>query len=228
MNFETCPTCGTIKMELQPEAINGRQDFFYACKGAVTYDVENHEDSKETGNCENKFDWTHIYIEYGDEFDDSAKLVDERFFGWVEYDLYRKFHYGKWFKENPGKDFLDKKCLDEYFHNKEMYIKKMKDYNEELNSFEDDDIIFNSQVNNILKKNFTGNLNVGEVHVLQIRKFVQKNVEKIVYKIISSPKEPKRVGGYVIETNQLGEEKNSSIEIYDREVIEIIIKHETI
>lgn len=225
INKEQCPTCGIRKMELQPEAINGRQDVFYECGGAITYDVENPSDTEETGNCENKFDWTHIYIEYGGEFDESAKLVDDRFFGWIEYDFYKKIHSGKWNIDNPGKNFLDKEFLDKYFSNKEIYIKEKRDFNGELNIIEDDGYVAPAVMSQILKKTYEGDMWLGEVDVCKVSEFEQGGFNKIIYKVLASQYDPKLIGGYVVENNQIGG-GDSSVDFYDREIIEVIIKHE--
>jgi len=224
MKLETCPTCGTRKQHIQPEVTNGLQDIFYICGQSVTYNVENPEEIEETGDCKNKFDWTHVYLEYGEEFDNSAKLVDSRFFGWLEYDLYKSIHSLKWFNDNVGKNFLDKEFLDEYFQNKELYIKKKRDEKGKLKS-DEEEISFVSDAHVIIKKSYTGDLWLGDVDVLQVKKYIKGGVEKIIYKILSSEEDSTKIDGYVIETNPT-DGSDKSVEFYDREFIEIIIKHE--
>ena len=66
-----------------------------------------------------------------------------------------------------------------------MYIKKFRDMNGLLN-FSYDGIILTDSASDILKKTYTqDDLWLGQVDLLQVQKFVQDNVEKIVYKVLS-------------------------------------------
>ena len=216
INNEQCPVCGTGKIELQPEVINGRQDVFYECGGAITYDVENPSDAEETGNCENKIDWTIFLVEYDESFDKNAKLVDERFYGWHELQFYKNSHSEKWFDDNLNKNPLDKNYIDEYFENKEIYLKNLKKYNIQTIPVDGQE-----KVAKIIVKTYE---KLGEFVMKHIEDINYKGVDKTIYKILST-KEEKNIkdlsGNYIIENNQ-----NKNIDIYDREIIEVIIKHE--
>jgi hypothetical protein len=226
ISTDKCPTCGTRKNPVQPEPINNRQDIFFVCGGAVTYDLDNPSKFDETGDCENKIDWTHILIEYGGEFDENAKLVDERFFGWLEYDFYKKIHVSDWVRENPEKSYLDKDVLDEYFNNKELYVKKFRDEKGNIRVQEEDisTPMLISGPNSVVTKEYTGDVWLGSLTMRNIYTFNQGGFEKTIYKVLISD-EPTRIGGYVIESNQIGG-GDDSVDFYDREIIEIIIKNE--
>lgn len=224
--FNTCPTCGSAKSTLQPESINSLQDVFYICKGSVTYDTRNLEIFEETGICENKIDWEHIYINYGGEFDENAKIVDDRFFGWVEFQFYRSAHNSSWIIENPGKNSLDIECLDEYFENKEMYIKKLRDFKGQLPGLEFKAIEYVNK-KDIVVKNYVGDIWLGELVMEEVSRFDYEGFEKIVLKVINSSDDPKRIGGYVIESNPIGG-GDSNVDFYDREIIQVILRNEAI
>jgi len=220
--FNTCPTCGSSKTELQPDPIDGRQDIFYICKGAVTYSLENEEDFEDTGACENKIEWDHIYVDYGGEFDDNAKLVDGRFYGWMEFQFYKSAHTMKWMMKNPTKTPLDIDCIDEYFDNKELYIKKMRNFKGELPEL---GMPIINEAKEIVVKTYVVDTWLGELVMEKIDRIEHDGFEKLIFKVLNSKDEPTRVGGYIVENNQIGG-GDSSVDFYDREIIEIILRNE--
>lgn len=221
-NFDKCPVCRSRKMENQPEPIEGRQDVFYVCGCAVTYEVDNPDNSEDTGICENKIDWENIYIDYGKEFDENAKLVDNRFYGWVELQFYKEVHHSNNWKNRVN--FLDQEILDEYFDNKEMYIKKLRELNEDSNiqsvyvpGIEPD----TNQIRGVEVRKYYQEPIVGTFIVEKVESFTSGDYEVSIYKIISSKDHPDKAGNFVVE-EVCDDFKKNRINFYDNKIIDII------
>lgn len=219
INFDKCPVCRSRKMDNQPEPTNGRQDVFYVCGCAVTYELDNPEKFEETGICENKIDWEQVYIDYGQEFDESAKLVDERFYGWVELQFYKEIHATHAWANLTN--FMDQEYLDEYFDNKELYIKKIREESAKLNP-EKINII---DVNNMPKpetiRSYHQEPLSGRFFVREIKSFKRKEYDVTIFEITMSKEKPELIGSYVIE-EVCSDYKKNRINLYEKEFLNII------
>ena len=221
-NFDKCPVCSSRKRQEQPEPISGRQDVFYVCGCAVTYEVENPENFEQTGECENKIDWTDIYIDYGKEFDENARLVDNRFYGWVELQFYKEIHYANNWKNIVN--FLDKEILDEYFENKEMYIKNLREMNEgpDVIKVELPDLDYTDRpVRRTLIKDYHQEPIVGNFVLEEIETFEREGFQVNIYKIVASKDHVDKIGSFIVEEICDNYKKNR-INFYESGIIDII------
>jgi hypothetical protein len=225
-NLKHCPSCHSEKITNQPGPINNRQDVFFNCGGAVTYDIDNPDDFEETGICKNKIDWERIYIEYGEEFDEKAKSIDSRFYGWVELSYYKEYHTISWINENQDKNCTDQEFLDKYFENKELYISSIKSYFNNDKQLLDYDAMLElnglKKVNgHIVIKNYR-DYNFGELFLEDINSIEIKGYNKHVFRVVNSIENPSMIDGYIIDSIPVIGGKRI-VEFYDKEIIDIII-----
>lgn len=69
--------------------------------------------------------WKNILRKYDKVLDAEAKKVDKRFYGWVEYLYYFNSHFSGWYSKHPFKTVWEQEFLDEYFKDKEEYLKEV-------------------------------------------------------------------------------------------------------
>jgi hypothetical protein len=226
-NFNKCPVCTSREIENRPEPINGRQDIMYICGNSIAYPVDNPHDVEETGSCENKIEWEHIYVDYGGEFDESAKFVDNRFYGWIELEFYREVHVANnW---SNFVNFMDKQFLDEYFENKELYIKRLREQSNNLNP-EKINIIRHNLYSNppeklvTIVKNYNQEPFVGKFVVKEKKKFNRDEYNVILFEIVSSEDKPELIGSYILE-EVCDNFKKNRITLYEKYILDIILEN---
>ena len=221
-NFDKCPVCRTRKNENQPNPINGKQDVFYVCGNIITHNIDNAEDFEETGVCSNKIDWTTIYVEYGEEFDESAKLVDKRFYGWLELQFYKEIHYVNNWRDEVS--FINEKNLNDYFDNKELYVKKIRESNNSVKPIEIPELKNNDnfKINRTIVKQYYREPWVGTFVMEEIEVFKQKDYDVYIFKVINSNDCPDKIGSFVVE-EVFKDSKKNRINFYEKEIINKII-----
>jgi len=226
-DFDKCPICRSIKQGNQPEAINGMMDVFYICGNSITYEVNNPESYEESGVCKNKIDWDSIYIDYGKEFDESAKLVDSRFHGWVELQFYKEAHQVNNWRNRVN--FFEKNFIDEYFDNKELYIKKLREQNSEhiIKPISVPEMMVQTSmeipIRRTVIKNYYQKPWLGKFIVEEVDFFTRGEFDISIYRVIMSKDCPDKVGSYVVEEVSSNNE-NNKINFYEKEIIDIIIR----
>lgn len=220
-----CPICSSREIKNRPDPIDGRQDIIYVCGNSIAYPVDSPSEIEETGLCENKIEWEHIYVDYGGEFDESAKLIDNRFYGWIELEFYKEAHVvNNW---SNLTNFMDKQYLDEYFENKELYIARLREESQNINT-EKIDIIDHS-VDEIQKplltllRNYHQEPIVGEFVVEEKEKFTRGEFDVTLLKIIRSKDKSELRGGYILE-EVCDNFKKNRITFYDKDIIDLILK----
>jgi hypothetical protein len=227
-NFDKCPVCQSAKIDRQPESINGRQDVIYICGCSVTYEVDNPEDFERTIECKNKIDWEHIYVEYGGEFDESAKLVDTRFYGWVELEFYKRAHIINGWRNLIN--FMDKQFLDAYFENKEAYISNLIKNKVDISIDMNDSIgdIENLHINQpIVIRSYNQEPICGDLVLEQVKQFERAEYNVSLFRIKNFKNNPELVGGYILE-EVCDNFKKNRITFYDKEIIELIIQNNSL
>ncbi len=220
-----CPVCTSREIENRPEPINGRQDIMYICGNSIAYPVDNPDEAEETGICENKIDWEHIYVDYGGEFDESAKLLDSRFYGWIELEFYKEAHIvNKW---RNLTNFMDKQYLDKYFENKELYIRGLREESTNINpqniDIIDDTIYSERKTLLTLVRSYHQEPINGEFVVEEKEKFTRDEYDVTLLEIIRSKDKPGLRGGYILE-EVCDDFKKNRITFYDKNIIGLILK----
>lgn len=198
-----CPICN-IKEHAQLDS----ESIIFACGNISTSEVF-------SDTCKYKIDWDSILISYGEEFDNSAKLVDERFFGWLELQFYKSHHQDGWYNYNIGKSCTDQEFLDAYFSGKELYLKLVKETNS----------LYLIPADKIIEKEYVGDFWLGKVSVQEIHNSIENGVETILYKVVAAEDSNDLIGGYVVETNPIGGGDEGKY-FYDRKILDIIIRKE--
>ncbi len=217
---ELCPHCGAKQYPQQPGSHRQSQDVFYECGNVMTFDFGEMGELKlqvDHGGCKNKIEWENILVPYGEEFDDNAKKIDDRFFGWIEYLLFLNYHGIGWKNKYQNRTCTEKEFLDEYFENKEQYLASVKSAN-------DNPVYTNPIGTPITTKDYPDW--IGPVSMQEVKKFTIDGVETLIFRVISSEFDQKYVGGYVVEKIPIGggDQERS---FYYREILDIIIEKET-
>lgn len=218
IGIELCPHCGSKQYSKQPNSHRQSQVIFYECGNSITFNFGEHSElisHEDHADCHNKIDWTNILEPYNEEYDGDAKLVDERFFGWVELQFYQTYHGIGWKNKHAGKNCNEKEFLDKYFLNKEIYLRDVRSDNENVAN--------QHMIQNIVSKDYQDW--IGPVTMSEIHKSVSDGVETIVYMILSSEWSPEYAGGYVVERNPIGG-GDQGRDLYERSILDIIIESE--
>lgn len=217
---ELCPHCGSKQYTQQPVSHRQSQDVFYECGNAMTFDFGERGElllQTDHGGCKNKVEWENILVPYGEEFDNNAKNIDKRFFGWIEYLLFFNHHGVGWKNKYPQRACTDKEFVDKYFDNKEQYLASVKSINE-------NPIYANPIYTPIVTKDYPDW--IGPVSMQEVKRFTTDGVETLIFRVISSEWNQDKVGGYVVERNPIGG-GDQGRDFYRREILDIIIKEET-
>ncbi|MEK6829864.1 MAG: hypothetical protein AABY15_07125 [Nanoarchaeota archaeon] len=213
MKSETyiCPICGTGNFE---DISQNPHEVMFDCGNIISIN-ETSQESSDT--CSNKIEWDKVLVPYGDEFDESAKLIDDRFFGWIELQFYKSYHQEGWQNHNFGNTCTDKKFVDRYFDNKEIYLRDVRKMNSSP--------LYVTPGGQVIEKEYVGDFWLGKVSVQEVYKFVEDGFETIIYKVVASEDDPLIIGGYVVEKNQLGG-GDCQRDFYERKILDIIIRKE--
>ncbi len=218
--IELCPHCGSKQCSEQPSSHRQSQVIFYECGNSITFNFGEHSElisHEDHADCHNKIDWTNILEPYNEEYDGDAKLIDERFFGWIELQFYQTYHKIGWKNKHEGKNCNDKEFLNKYFLNKEIYLRDVRNDNENITN--------QHIVQNIVSKDYEDW--IGPVTLEEIHKSIDDDVETIVYMILSADWSPKYAGGYVVERNPIGG-GDQGRDLYERGILDIIKSNENI
>lgn len=218
-----CPHCGTKQNDRQPQSHAQTQVIEYECGNTITYTfgeigIEDSHISHE--ECENKIDWTNILVPHTREFDDKAKLGDDRFFGWIEYQFYGNYHNSNeaiWYSVHPNRSCYNKTYLDKYFENKELYFKSIRDLK--------DNPSFVEPQEKIIIKEYTEPTWVGEVSLKEVANVVNGADSTVIYKIVAA-EEYQYIGSYIVEETTFIDDGKDLYEefLYDKKVIDLIVK----
>jgi len=214
-----CPQCGSSLNEEQPKPFGSTARCEYSCGNIVEVVLNNAEDVVTDHKiCKNKIEWDNILVPFSGEFDESAKLIDDRFFGWIELSFYRHIHRKKWANKFQGKPCTDKEFLDKYFKDKDSYLQAVKDV-EEMN-------FYASSAKEVFTKVYEDW--IGEVAIEKIEdKIIEsqgEEVQRIIYRVITA-ESGKYEGGYIVESNPIGG-SDKSRDFYHRNILDIIIEKE--
>jgi hypothetical protein len=218
IGLELCPHCGSKQYTEQPSSNRQSQVIFYECGNSITFNFGKYGElisNEDHGECENKVDWTNVLVPYNEEFDNNAKSVDDRFFGWIELQFYQNYHGVGWSNKYFGRNCNESEFLDKYFNNKELYLRSVRDDNE--------NIIYIQPVQQTVVKDYSDW--IGSVSMQEVYKSVKDYNETVVYRVISSEDDQSLIGGYVVERNPIGG-GDQGRSFYDRNILDIIIERE--
>jgi hypothetical protein len=217
-----CPQCGSSLNDEQPNPVGVNVTVEYSCGNKVDVVRGDKVDDVITDHkiCKTRIDWENILVPFSGEFDESAKLIDERFFGWTELQFYRDIHRKKWANKHQGKSCTDPEFLDKYFSDKEGYLKSVKMV-EDMNFY-----------NTSPKETFTKDYEdwIGEVTIEKVEeKIIERHgeeIKRLIYRVITAESEQYE-GGYIVEHNPIGG-ADKSRDFYHRNILDIIIEKEKV
>lgn len=219
--YIVCPQCGSNVKEEQIEQPNNSFFVEYSCGNKISVTIDKVGDViTDYKLCNNKIDWENILIPFAGEFDESAKLIDERFFGWTELQFYRNMHRKKWTNKHQGKQCTNKEFLDKYFADKESYLRAVKNLEKmNLNS------ISASEVITKVYEDWIGEVVVEKIEEKTFESHGEE-MQRIIYRVITADS-AEYEGGYIVENNPIDGADNSR-DFYSRDILDIIIKKEKI
>lgn len=213
---ELCPHCGSKQFERQPDSHRQSQDIFYECGNSITFAFGVHGETTseiDHGGCKNKIEWSNILVAYAEDFDKVAKDTDDRFYGWIEYQFYINYHGIGWKNKYFNRNCTELEFLDEYFQNKELYLAKVVEIN--------NNSIYANQGYSLVTKDYYDW--IGPVTLREVNRSATDDVERIIYKVVASEWSDEYINGYVVERNPIGG-GDESRNFYDREVLDIIFE----